>query len=129
MDPVVHFEMPAADTRRAAKFYSDAFGWNMKQMGADMGHYLLAGTTETDANRMVKTPGNINGGFYPISSQSGHITTVVISVQNLSASMEKVKKAGGQIIGEPMEIPDIGRFVSIMDSEGNKVGMLQPKMP
>jgi hypothetical protein len=31
----------------------------------EMGGYVLATTTETDENRMVKTPGTINGGEYP----------------------------------------------------------------
>ena len=35
MSPVVHFEMPAADKKRAKKFYEDVFGWQMTQLGQD----------------------------------------------------------------------------------------------
>jgi predicted enzyme related to lactoylglutathione lyase len=62
--PVVHFEMPAKDRKRVADFYSKVFGWKMNQLGPEMGNYLIAETTETDENRMVKTPGTINGGFW-----------------------------------------------------------------
>ena len=49
-----------------------------------------------------------------------------LSVDDLEKHMEIVKKAGGKIDGKPMDIPGVGRFVMIRDSEGNKVGMLQP---
>lgn len=60
---VVPFEIPADDKKRVKKFYETVFGWKMTQLGPDMDDYLLANTTEIDQNGMVKTPGNINGGF------------------------------------------------------------------
>ncbi len=127
-NPVVHFEMPAKDKKRTAEFYTNAFGWDMKQMGPDMGGYLLATTTESDEkNGRPKVPGTINGGFYDYKDEPGfQYPSLVISVDDLKASVEAVKKAGGEVIGEPMDIPGIGLFVSIQDTEGNRVGMLQP---
>ncbi len=40
MDPVVHFEMPAEDTKRMADFYASAFGWQPRFFGEDMGNYV-----------------------------------------------------------------------------------------
>jgi predicted enzyme related to lactoylglutathione lyase len=40
--------------------------------------------------------------------------------------MKKVAAAGGKVLGEPMEIPDVGQYVSFFDTEGNRVSMLQP---
>ncbi len=48
MNPVVHFEMPAADNSRMVNFYEKAFGWKMKQLGPDMGNYVVVTTTDTD---------------------------------------------------------------------------------
>jgi len=31
-----------------------------------------------------------------------------------------------QMLGEPMEIPGVGHYVSFTDTEGNRVSMLQP---
>lgn len=39
---------------------------------------------------------------------------------------ERVMDASGTIDGKPMEIPGIGTFVMFKDTEGNRVGMLQP---
>jgi uncharacterized protein len=40
--------------------------------------------------------------------------------------MKKVTKAGGKALGEPMEIPGVGQYASFIDTEGNRVSMLQP---
>ncbi len=136
MDSVVHFEMPAKDKKRVADFYSKVFGWKMNQLGQEMGNYLLAQTTETDENQMVKTPGAINGGFFEYQEKEGfNIPHLVISVDNLEESMKMVTDAGGKILGGASgpgkidDIPGIGRYVSFEDSEGNHVGMLQPDNP
>ncbi|MEA3190743.1 MAG: uncharacterized protein QOD77_1325 [Thermoplasmata archaeon] len=128
MDPVTHFEMPAKDKKRASKFYSTVFGWKLQQLGPEMGEYLIAHTTETDAQGMVKTPGNINGGFYsPTEDPLSQRPSVVIAVKDIQASMKAVTKNGGKILRDPDEIPGIGTWVSFADSEGNRVSMLQPK--
>ncbi len=125
LNPVVHFEMPAKNKKRTAKFYSKVFGWKMTQLGPDMGSYLLATTSPVDKNMMHKRKGAINGGFYQ-RGKAGTVPHVVIAVNDLKKSMQTVKKSGGKIAGKPMNIPGIGDFVMIKDSENNRVGMLQP---
>lgn len=126
MNPVVHFEMPYEIRERMAKFYASAFGWQTQMLGEEMGNYVLATTTETDENG-PKKPGAINGGFYakdpdwPAQSPS-----IVIAVDNLRESIKKVAGAGGKVLGEPMDIPGVGQYVSFTDTEGNRVSMLQP---
>ncbi len=124
MNPVVHFEMPYKDAKRVSDFYGKAFGWGMQQMGEKMGNYVLAATADTDEKGMVKTPGSINGGFFPQMPEVG--TTVVISVDNLEEAMGKVKLGGGEMLGEVIDIPGIGRYAAFKDTEGNRVGLLQP---
>ena len=126
MDPVVHFEIPYDDAERIAAFYRAAFGWNTEALGADMGHYVLATTTPSGA-RGPTTPGAINGGFFRRNAaMPAQLPSVVIAVDDIRASMAKVKSAGGDVLGEPMEIPGVGKYVSFMDPEGNRVSMLQP---
>jgi predicted enzyme related to lactoylglutathione lyase len=128
MNSVVHFEMPYEDSARLQKFYSQAFGWQMQGTGPEMCDYVLAGTAETDENRMVKTPGTINGGFFPKNSTPNPVTSVVISVDDIKAAMKNITDAGGKFQGEPMEIPGIGQWVVFTDTEGNRVSILQPNM-
>jgi uncharacterized protein len=127
MNPVVHFEMPYEDPNRLVRFYTKAFGWRMEKLGKDMGDYVIAATTETDENRMVKKPGAINGGFFPKKPDwPAQYPSVVIAVDDIQEAMKKVAAAGGKVLGDPMEIPGIGQYVSFTDTEGNRVSMLQP---
>ncbi len=125
-NPVVHFEMPYKDGARVTKFYQDAFGWGMQDTGESMGNYITAATADTDQNRMVMTPGAINGGFYPISdAPDSPEPSFVISVDDVSQALADVKAAGGSVLREPSEIPGVGTWATFRDSEGNRVSVLQ----
>jgi len=127
MNPVVHFEMPFDDKARLTRFYEQAFGWQMQGMGAEMGVYVLATTTPSDAGGRPTGIGAINGGFFPKKPDwPAQVPSVVIAVDDIKAAMGKVKAAGGEVLGEPMEIPGVGQYVSFTDSEGNRVSLLQP---
>ena len=76
---------------------------------------------------MVKTPGAINGGFFPKKPDwPAQYPSVVIATDDIKKTMKKVRDAHGKVLGEPMEIPGIGKYVSFMDTEGNRVSILQP---
>ncbi len=129
MNPVVHFEMPAEDRKRMADFYTKVFGWQTQMLGPEMGDYVLAITTEPDENGRPKEPGAINGGFFPKKPDwPGQYPSVVIAVDDIKESIKKVTEAGGEVLGEPWDIPGVGLYVSFMDTEGNRVSMLQPSM-
>lgn len=127
MDPVVHFELPAEDRNRMSEFYTRAFGWRTQMLGAEMGNYVVATTTDSDENG-PKKPGAINGGFFTkTNDRPAQYPSVVIAVENINESMKKVTDARGKVLGEPMDIPGVGKYVSFFDTEGNRVGMLQPQ--
>ena len=126
MNPVVHFEMPAENRQRMADFYTKSFGWKTQMLGKDMGNYVIATTTESDDNGPTK-PGAINGGFFTkTDDMPAQYPSVVVAVDDIKKSMKRVTDAGGKVLGEPMEIPGIGQYVSFFDTEGNRVSMLQP---
>jgi predicted enzyme related to lactoylglutathione lyase len=127
MNPVVHFEMPYDDAKRVVGFYQKAFGWQMQQLGAEMGDYVLATTSESGADGRSVQPGTINGGLFPKKPDwPAQQPSVVIAVERIAEAMDKVRDAGGTVLGEPMEIPGVGMYVSFTDTEGNRVSMLQP---
>jgi predicted enzyme related to lactoylglutathione lyase len=127
MNPVVHFELPAEDKNRMAEFYTNAFGWQTQMLGPEMNEYVLVTTTESDEDGRPKNPGAINGGFYNKSADMpAQYPSVVIGVGDIKEAMKKVTEAGGKVLGEPMEIPGYGLYVSFFDTEGNRVGMMQP---
>lgn len=126
INPVVHFEMPYEKSERVVQFYSKVFGWNMNCLGKDMGEYVVATTTETDENHMPLRPGTIGGGFFPKGPDTPTTPSVVIAVEEINVAIRRVNEAGGKILGDPFEIPGIGHYVAFIDTEGNRVGMLEP---
>jgi uncharacterized protein len=126
MNSVVHFEMPYDNRQRMTKFYESAFGWHTQMLGEEMGNYVLATTTDSGEDG-PKRPGAINGGFFARKPDwPGQHPSVVIAVDDIKAAVRKVRDAGGTVLGEPMEIPGVGHYVSFTDTEGNRVSMLQP---
>jgi uncharacterized protein len=137
-NPVVHFEMGYEDKDRMCKFYESIFGWQTKRMGPEMGNYVIAITAESDEKSgRPKQPGAINGGFYQKTSNPlSHPPSVVVSVDDIRATMRAIEAGGGKILGamdqsgkpsnEPQEIPGVGLWISVMDSEGNRLSVLQP---
>ncbi len=125
MDSVVHFEMPYDDQKRMAKFYESAFGWQMQILGAEMGNYVLATTVETGEAGPTR-PGAINGGLYPRQPEAPQHPTFVISVEEIGGAMKRVREAGGRVLGEPVELTGVGKYVPFLDSEGNRLSLLEP---
>ena len=125
MDPVVHFEFPYNDRERIVSFYQSAFGWELQMLGEDMGDYVVATTAKSDA-RPGAPGGAINGGFYPHKAEwPAQYPSVVIAVPDRIVHGQG-RQARGKVLGEPMEIPGVGQYVSFFDTEGNRVSMLQP---
>ena len=126
MNPVVHFELPYENRNRIAKFYESAFGWKTQFLGEEMDDYILVTTAETDVKPGAPA-GAINGGLFPKKPDwPAQYPSVVIGVEDIRDAMKKISNAGGEVLGEPMEIPGIGEYVSFLDTEGNRNSMLQP---
>lgn len=126
MDRVCHFEIPFADKDRAEKFYSDVFGWQISGAPTDM-PYLFAITTPVDEQFKPSEPGGINGGMYPRSDEGGSKTpVVVIEVESCEQRIADVTAAGGASVMGPVEIPNMGLYAQVKDSEDNIIGLWQP---
>jgi hypothetical protein len=115
MPKVIHFEIPAKDTKRAVAFYEKALGWKFsKYAGMD---YWLA-TAGDD-----KEPG-INGAI--ILKGDTHPTTInTVSVSSFEDAVKRIKAAGGEVLGSKMAVPGVGYMAYCRDTEGNILGIMQ----
>jgi uncharacterized protein len=128
MNPVVHFELPYKDAGRAILFYKNVFGWEMEELDETMGNYILATTAIKDAKPGFPA-GAINGGLFPVKPDwPAQYPSIVIGVENMALKIEQIKKNGGEVLGEPMDIPGFGKYVSFMDTEGNRNSIIEPVM-
>jgi predicted enzyme related to lactoylglutathione lyase len=119
---VVHFEIEAQDKDRAKKFYTDAFGWEMEQMGQEMGSYVVVKTGDP------KEPMGINGGIFQSTDKKElNAYSCVIGVDDVNKAIADVKAAGGKVLSEkPDDIPGVGLYAKCEDTEGNRFTLLQP---
>jgi predicted enzyme related to lactoylglutathione lyase len=127
MNPVVHFEIPMENEERAKKFYSDIFGWKLNKMGDEYGGYVMVQTGPTDEKGMPQRPAFINGGMVKRGAVKSPV--LVIAVEDCDATVEKAKSMGGKLVGEILDIPNVGRYAYVEDSEGNVIGVIKPIMP
>ena len=117
MPKVIHFEIPADDTKRAVAFYEKAFGWKLYKYGNEQMDYWLV--TAGDDKEM-----GINGALS--SKDQIHPTTVnTISVESFEEAVEKIKEAGGQVLAQKMTVPQVGYMTYCKDTEGNIFGIMQ----
>jgi predicted enzyme related to lactoylglutathione lyase len=106
---VIHFEIPAEDTKRAASFYKSVFGWKFSMYGGDGLDYLLATAGEDNE------PG-INGAIS--KKDETHPTTInTINVPSFEEAVKKIKAAGGEILGPKMTVPNVGYMAYCKDTE------------
>jgi len=116
MARVVHFEITADNPRRAAEFYSKAFGWKIEDGGAPF-TYLLAETGPNDGM-------GINGAFMDRNDTKQAVINT-ISVDKWEDAAQAVRDAGGEVTMEKTEVPGIGWFAYCRDTEGNFFGILE----
>ena len=79
---------------------------------------------------MIQKPGTINGGFFTKTEQD-KFPKITIQVDDIEEAMKKVMAAGGTVIGARLpgvveDMPGLGKFVNIRDTEGNLVSLMQP---
>ena len=64
-----------------------------------------------------------------VSNRRAAHSVLVIAVDDADATVDKVKKSGGKLVGEIMDIPNVGRYARGQDTEGNVIGVIKPNMP
>ena len=116
MPRVVHFEIPADNPNKAAKFYEDVFGWKIEKWEGPFDYWMVT-TGEDDE------PG-INGAIYPREEDS---VGVVISVDSFDEFAQKIESEGGKMVTDKMIIPGEGITGSFQDTEGNVLSIMEPE--
>lgn len=129
MNRVVHFEIHGTDMDKMQKFYQDVFGWQMQDLGPQMGNYRIINTGTDEAGTQWT---GINGGLTPRHGDGpkdgAPVNSFVctITVANIDETLAKIEKAGGTVATDKMQVPGVGTLAYRKDPEGNIFGVLQP---
>jgi predicted enzyme related to lactoylglutathione lyase len=121
---IVHFEIPADQPERAAKFYKELFGWNINKWENPGGmEYWMVETVPTDGQGQPVRPG-VNGGLlrrmFP-----GQAPVNYVAVEDLDTAVAKAEKLGAKVLVKRQPVPGMGYFSQLSDTEGNVFAVWQ----
>lgn len=129
MNRIAHFEIHADDLERAAKFYTDCFGWDIKKWESPDMDYWMVMTAPMDSKET-----GINGGMLkrpcaaPAPSQGSNAFVCTVVVDNYDTYATKVLAAGGKEAMPKFAIANMAWQGYFIDSEGNTFGLHQADM-
>ncbi len=106
----VWYEWIGADLGGAADFYGHVVGWTLGDPGMASFPYKVGAVAGYGVVGMLTLP------HEAMSARPGW--TGYIWVENVDAAAAKLKAAGGAVLREATDIPNIGRFAVVADPQG-----------
>jgi len=108
-------DLGAPDVAAAADFYGALFGWEFQSAGPDAGGYGML----TLNGKVVAAAGPGEEGTEPA-------WTIYFQVADADATAAAVRKAGGSVRSEPMDVFTAGRMAQFTDPTGAQFAVWQP---
>lgn len=104
------YELMTTDVPAAERFYSSVVGWTTRDSGMEGMNYTLAYAGENQAAGIMEIPAEAES-MPP--AWVGYIFT-----DDIEKTAQDIVSNGGQVHREPDDIPGIGRFAVVADSDG-----------
>jgi predicted enzyme related to lactoylglutathione lyase len=110
---ICYLEIPANRAEDSARFYSDIFGWKVRERG--------------DGNLAFDDTGGVSGTWVKETDRTpDERTRTYIMVDSIDDSLAKILSAGGRILTPRKEIgPNMGAFAVFADPVGNEFGLYE----
>lgn len=111
-----YLEIPALDARASAEFYESVFGWDIRHKDSGRPSFIHRGADLTGAwvtgRRIASDPGLL----------------AYIWVDDLAATIEKIRSSGGQVVESPrLDAPEGEWIATFRDPAGNVMGLYQER--
>ena len=110
---ITHVEFPADDPERAKRFYKAVAGWDFSEMEGFPDYALF------------RTEEGHGGGLGKRGESVGSAVRLYITVDRLEDAIEAAEANGGKVVTPPSDIPGMGRWAAVLDSEGSEIGLWQ----
>lgn len=104
------------DVPKAIAFYQALFGWDIQIGGPEVGGYSIAHLD----NRIVAA---VSPKYSPAEAPSAW--TTYLATDDVDATTDRIKGAGGQLLAEPMDVMSEGRMAIAVDTAGAVFGLWQ----
>lgn len=108
-----YVEIGVTDFGAAKMFYGNAFGWRFTDYGPGPAYVGIRSATDhaTEVGGLRREDPVNAGGLL-----------VLLYSSDLDASVQAVRKAGGEVVQEPFDFPG-GRRFHFRDPDGNELGV------
>ena len=107
---LVHFELPAQESKRAKEFWSSLFGWKYREFEGPVEYSMLDGNE----------PG---GAIYP-SQEDESRPVIYFGTGDVDKTIARIRELGGSA-EDKQPIPTVGWFARCRDTEGNDFSLFQ----
>ncbi|WP_144394976.1 VOC family protein [Pleionea sediminis] len=114
-------ELATKDSKAAAEFYCNLFGWTVETEKMSMGPYT-----------MIKNGDQAGGGIIQMTEEWGDMPShwmTYFAVDDTDKVCERVKAAGGQVCVEPFVVPEVGKLAVINDPQGAVFSIIKLDAP
>ncbi|MEP6637555.1 MAG: VOC family protein [Acidobacteriota bacterium] len=110
-------ELATTNLETAKKFYTEMFGWKLKESKAAGMIYneIVAGDKEA-------------GGMYQMTAEYGNAPShwmAYVAVDDVDSKARQVSELGGKVCVPPTDIPNVGRFCIINDPTGATISLIK----
>jgi len=109
------FAIHADDMDRGRRFYEQVFGWRFEPWGPP-GFYLIQG---------AGVPGALQERREKLTGTGFRAFECTIGVDSIDEIEPKIVPAGGKIDMKRMRLETVGLLLYMLDTEGNRVGVMQ----
>jgi predicted enzyme related to lactoylglutathione lyase len=117
MNPVVYFEIPALDLKRACDFYTKVFETKLTQDVVD--GYQMAFFDSSDDS--FGASGALVVGDVYIPSHQGCF--LYFGVESIDETVARALEHGGSVLYPKKSNGDLGFVAEIQDTEGNRIAL------
>lgn len=120
--PLAHIALNADDPDASRAFYAEVFGWDLEPWGPPGFHRVrlgpIAEVVAVIQHRRELVPGQPTLGAEP-----------TFAVEDLGATLDRVRAAGGTVVTEAFTIEGVGDLAFFTDPSGNPIGAMQYLSP
>lgn len=110
---ICYLEIPANRAEDSARFYSEVFGWKVRERG--------------DGNLAFDDTGDVSGTWVRERDRTpDERTRIYVMVDSITESLKRIEQAGGEIVTARTDIgQEMGAFAVFTDPVGNEFGLYE----
>jgi predicted enzyme related to lactoylglutathione lyase len=113
--PVSYLELHTSDPAKAKAFYGQLFSWKFEELKIPGMYY-----------ESIRTGGELGGGLMKTDHpKAPPMWLSYLTVDDLDATVSKVRSLGGSVIKERTEVPGEGWFAVVADPTGATFALWQ----